>query len=381
MTRKVILHVGTPKTGTSYLQDVLFKNKRLLGEHGILYPADRFDAHFLAALDLMRLPWGGLEREAVGAWDRLAAEVRDWGGTTAVISHEILAGRLAVAGRARAGVARTPARRQRRRGAPGALGARPGPPDPGRVAGERQAPQRDELRPVPRADHRPGPQQPDRVVVLERPGGARDPRPLGCGPAARADPPGDRPVPGGRARPAVEAVLAGVRPRGHRPGPRGRAGQPVARRPRDGADPPDQPLGQPRPRARRLPPARPRAARAPDAVAPGAVAAAGPAAGAGAVGGRARGGVRRRDRAARLRRRRRPPRPAGQPDAAPVRRPRQAARARRRRRRRRRDQGAAARERPDARRGGPAPGASSTRPVTRCRARTCGRPTGPARRP
>ena len=92
MTQRVILHVGTPKTGTSYLQHVLFKNKRLLGEHGILYPADRFDAHFLAALDLMRLPWGGLEREAVGAWDRLAAEVRDWGGTTAVISHEILAG-------------------------------------------------------------------------------------------------------------------------------------------------------------------------------------------------------------------------------------------------------------------------------------------------
>ena len=35
-------------------------------EHGICYPADRFDAHFLAALDLMRLPWGGLETEAVG---------------------------------------------------------------------------------------------------------------------------------------------------------------------------------------------------------------------------------------------------------------------------------------------------------------------------
>ena len=57
-------------------------------------------------------------------------------------------------------------------------------------------------------------------------------------------------------------------------------------RPRDGADPPDQPLGQPRARARRLPPARPRAAGPPDAVAPGAVAAAGPAAGTGALGGR-----------------------------------------------------------------------------------------------
>ena len=58
-------------------------------ERGILYPADRHDAHFLAALDLMELPWGGLEHEAVGAWDRLAAEVREWQGT-AIISHEIL---------------------------------------------------------------------------------------------------------------------------------------------------------------------------------------------------------------------------------------------------------------------------------------------------
>ena len=90
MTKRVLLHVGTPKTGTSYLQDVLFRNKKVLADHDILYPAERFDDQFLAALDLMRLPWGGLETEAVGAWDRLAAQVRAWPGT-AIISHEILA--------------------------------------------------------------------------------------------------------------------------------------------------------------------------------------------------------------------------------------------------------------------------------------------------
>ncbi len=90
MSKKVLLHVGCPKTGTSYLQDVLFRNQEVLRGHDILYAADRFDAHFLAALDLMTLPWGGLETEAVGAWDRLAAQVRDWPGT-AIISHEIFA--------------------------------------------------------------------------------------------------------------------------------------------------------------------------------------------------------------------------------------------------------------------------------------------------
>lgn len=90
MSRRVLLHVGTPKTGTSYLQDVLFHNPGALRDAGLRYPAERFDAHFLAALDLMRLPWGGLEAEAVGMWDRLAEQVREYDGTS-IISHEILA--------------------------------------------------------------------------------------------------------------------------------------------------------------------------------------------------------------------------------------------------------------------------------------------------
>jgi hypothetical protein len=88
--RKVLVHVGAPKTGTSFVQDLLFQNQQHLAEMGVLYPADRFDAHFLAALDLMELPWGGLEHQAVGAWDRLAEQVRAWEGTV-IVSHEILA--------------------------------------------------------------------------------------------------------------------------------------------------------------------------------------------------------------------------------------------------------------------------------------------------
>lgn len=87
---RVFVHVGAPKTGTSSVQAALFQNRDALAQQGILYSADRFDEHFLAALDLMEMSWGGLEKEAVGAWDRLAERVRDWSGT-AIISHEILA--------------------------------------------------------------------------------------------------------------------------------------------------------------------------------------------------------------------------------------------------------------------------------------------------
>ena len=45
MSQRVLLHVGTPKTGTSYLQHVLFHNRPKLRRHGIVYPADRHDAH------------------------------------------------------------------------------------------------------------------------------------------------------------------------------------------------------------------------------------------------------------------------------------------------------------------------------------------------
>lgn len=90
MARTVLLHVGAPKTGTSAIQQVLGEHRHYLQAQGICYPGERFDAHFLAALELMQLPWGGLEREAHGAWRDLVAQVRDWEGT-AIISHEILA--------------------------------------------------------------------------------------------------------------------------------------------------------------------------------------------------------------------------------------------------------------------------------------------------
>ena len=69
---------------------MLFRNREVLAAVGIAYPATRHDSHFLAALDLMQLPWGGLQSDAIGAWDDLARQVREH-EDTAIISHEILA--------------------------------------------------------------------------------------------------------------------------------------------------------------------------------------------------------------------------------------------------------------------------------------------------
>src|SRR6476661_11253638 len=90
MTRGVYLHVGAPKTGTTYLQDRLALNKGELARHGVHYPLQLHASQFRPALDLLQMPWGGLQVDVDGEWDALAARVRRLDGTV-IISHEILA--------------------------------------------------------------------------------------------------------------------------------------------------------------------------------------------------------------------------------------------------------------------------------------------------
>ncbi len=90
MADVVYLHVGAPKTGTTYLQDRLSVNRTRLARHGVHYPVGQQEDMFGAALDLIERPWGGLLDEVRGEWAALARRVRRTRGTV-VISHEILA--------------------------------------------------------------------------------------------------------------------------------------------------------------------------------------------------------------------------------------------------------------------------------------------------
>ncbi|GAA1890837.1 MAG: sulfotransferase family protein [Williamsia herbipolensis] len=88
----VVLHVGVPKTGTTYLQDRLWRNRdTALRTGGLLYPGDVVDDHFHAAVHLQParyLDW--VDPGHADAWPRLVDAVRGWPGTS-VISHELFA--------------------------------------------------------------------------------------------------------------------------------------------------------------------------------------------------------------------------------------------------------------------------------------------------
>lgn len=89
--RVVTLHVGTPKSGTTFLQRELGRRRAKLREHGFLYPGDRA-GHFLEALSLRERGFHGHEYEAAeGAWERLVEEIHAFDGPV-LISHEILGG-------------------------------------------------------------------------------------------------------------------------------------------------------------------------------------------------------------------------------------------------------------------------------------------------
>ncbi len=89
--RRVFFHVGGPKTGTTYLQSLLFQHRHELARNGILYPARRPSDHFRAMLDLRDLPGAGrrVDPTIPGTWDDVVSRAKGW-RRTVVISQENL---------------------------------------------------------------------------------------------------------------------------------------------------------------------------------------------------------------------------------------------------------------------------------------------------
>ena len=89
--QRVVLHVGTPKSGTTYLQELMWHSREDLLEAGVLYPGTERPQHFWAAVELQGISFNDWPDPRVErAWERLVAEASAHPGTT-VISHELFA--------------------------------------------------------------------------------------------------------------------------------------------------------------------------------------------------------------------------------------------------------------------------------------------------
>ena len=87
----VWLHIGTPKSGTSYVQDVLALNRERLAGDGVLWPGETWRDQVKAVRDVLDFFPNDVVNPAVkGSWDRLRAEIMAWDGHAAVISMEWL---------------------------------------------------------------------------------------------------------------------------------------------------------------------------------------------------------------------------------------------------------------------------------------------------
>lgn len=93
MTQRLFLHVGVPKSGTTYLQRVLETNRETLAAAGVLVVGRTVGERVHAAMGVRQDPrLQTLPPRAATAWPRLVEQVRAWAGPEAVLSYELFAG-------------------------------------------------------------------------------------------------------------------------------------------------------------------------------------------------------------------------------------------------------------------------------------------------
>ena len=92
MATKTFLHVGLPKSGTTYLQAVLSENKdRLADRSRLLFPGRNWLEQVRAVRDVRGQKGRGASAADTGAWQSLVDEIAAWDGD-AIISMEWLGG-------------------------------------------------------------------------------------------------------------------------------------------------------------------------------------------------------------------------------------------------------------------------------------------------
>ena len=90
MAQRLYLHIGLPKSGSTFLQSVIGGNRAALKEHGFVYPYVQQEGMFHAAVETSGNPahWGLRREDVDGTFAAMLQRGRET-GRTVVISHEI----------------------------------------------------------------------------------------------------------------------------------------------------------------------------------------------------------------------------------------------------------------------------------------------------
>lgn len=93
MTKRVYLHVGAPKSGTTYIQQVLEDNRARLHDAGVRVVGDKHLDRVHAAMVVRQDPrLEALPEAARTSWERLVKQIHGWRGDVAILSYELFAG-------------------------------------------------------------------------------------------------------------------------------------------------------------------------------------------------------------------------------------------------------------------------------------------------
>lgn len=93
MADRVVLHVGTMKSGTTFLQNVVSNNREVLREQGVSFVGRKWREQIKAAQDVIE--HGGARQPAMkpdGPWPKMVREIEQWPGT-ALFSVEFFGAR------------------------------------------------------------------------------------------------------------------------------------------------------------------------------------------------------------------------------------------------------------------------------------------------
>ena len=95
MAQRVFLHIGPPKTGTSFLQAAWYQYRDAMRERGLLYPGNQRPEQFQAAAVATRKQdvVSQMQPRAAAAWDRVTAQVAAWSGDALLSSEHYALGR------------------------------------------------------------------------------------------------------------------------------------------------------------------------------------------------------------------------------------------------------------------------------------------------